>query len=87
MVTGGMGDYLLICEGRCNPLLAEIDGAVARLGHPTERRYGWQAAEYQRVVAAQRTLTYTPHFRLSVHQATCRVCGTARWFGRHEGGA
>ena len=72
-------DYLLICEGRCNPLIAHIDAAVAAL--PDTRhmlRDGPEARGDESLWAAQRQLRYTRHFRVTPMAVICRECGNIR---------
>ena len=73
-------DYQLICEGRCNPLIAHIDEAVTSAAEGSEHRWnrGPKARGTKSLWAAQRELKYTPHFRVSPLEATCRVCGAIR---------
>jgi len=68
--------YLLICEGRCNPMLTALDEAIKK-----ERRGDLRPILSDWMVEAQKKLAYTPHDLLTPSTAECTDCGTRRQYG------
>jgi hypothetical protein len=78
MVDGGGGEYILICEGLCNPALGEVDAAVkaARVGAP-----GLPVGT-DRIWVQQRRLAYTAHVETAGGAFfQCCSCGHVRRYG------
>jgi hypothetical protein len=74
-MTETLMPYWLICEGACNPNLAEIDRQVQ--WYPVSDR----CPRGEDVLwVRQRALRYQPH-AVSGHIATCDVCGMKRRYG------
>lgn len=73
----------LICEGACNPGIADIDQAVA--AYRRQERRGGPSGPVMPVpdhlADALRTLRHTPHHRINGAYSACSVCGYSRRFG------
>jgi hypothetical protein len=73
----------LICEGRCNPNIAEVDAAIRKFAEARNKQLAFDGTE--RMLALQRRLTYTDHYMDEDAQAICDVCGARRQFGWRRG--
>jgi len=70
-------EYLLICEGDCNPTIKAVDAEVRR----ARGILGDQPVGDTRLLARLRRLQYTAHRMISDNHATCAACGTMRRYG------
>lgn len=66
----------LVCEGKCNPSIHEIDAAIVR-----HEKFCSDALGGPGLWARQRTLRHTPHVMVSPVMARCQQCGGLRRFG------
>jgi hypothetical protein len=73
--------YQLICEGKCNPAIKDVDAIAFRFSD--DGRWINLAATNNRepVFRRQRALVYTDHHCHGVH-ATCGTCGAKRRYGQ-----
>lgn len=80
----GVDSRVLICEGRCNPLLREYDGLVERYGAEPV------IATLKYIMLRVRQLVYTRHERCRgehwdpkhgwIRSFRCQVCGAVKKF-------
>lgn len=72
--------YQLICEGACNPSIADADKLVQAYWKPHEGVREYDAAQAA-MVKAQRRLVYTAHEMVGETASRCLRCGHARRYG------
>lgn len=70
----------LICEGRCNPSIRELDAEVLQ-----HKKYSELPVGSERLWQQQRRLNYTTHRLVSEQVARCTDCGHDRRFGGYGG--
>lgn len=71
-----MSVVTLICEGRCNPSIRELDAEVLQ-----HKKYSDLPVGSERLFQRQRQLNYTTHNMVSETVARCMDCGHDRRFG------
>lgn len=78
--------YELICEGACNPQLAEIDAVLAPIVRQRQRNDGaWNGVTSigdERLWERQRTLKHTQHEMTAPYRAKCLTCNHERQYGK-----
>jgi hypothetical protein len=67
--------YSLVCEGRCNPRLHELDAAYRALRETTSLA---KVVIPANLLDRTRALVHTPHEVVYAETVRCTVCGTER---------
>lgn len=69
----------LICEGRCNPGIATLDGEVAAyMAQLHDANKAVSRIDPKTLFARQRALVYRPHIHIRRDRWKCAVCSTPR---------
>jgi len=74
--------YLLICEGACNPGISQVDGDLRRLAR-VERSVSAMRMQLgdSELWLHQKALRHTPHKMVGDQEAKCLTCGATRQYG------
>ena len=83
-----MGTYSLICEGRCNPQIKQLDAAIVveeRRSRGADRD-GHVPLSAPPLIRRLRSLQYTSHVMVHEYEAECTICGTHRQYGGNRRG-
>lgn len=70
---------LLICEGRCNPSIEQVDEWIAKVRECAEK-FGPDYHHGPKITALLRGQRYTVHVFYCHRNYQCRICGNVRRF-------
>jgi len=78
--------YRLVCEGVCNPRVAELDVIIRKFRTAMLRADPTQRIELigDATLDQLRALRHTAHTMITDTRATCMVCGHERRYGQIE---